>query len=182
MTGPRVESDLLPLWREAMDNGQPLTHEHPQTNVRDALSANGAEIQRTASAPEPPHSNDLGRSSKDEDRKSNSSWHRSLGRRATTKSFDPEAALPDVESEMPLKPARNPPEVTIDDYIPLLKLVKWMFKKLVHVAFHWDVDHQWHGTRRKKHHPLEIESNVPLEICLYLSRCVAYFVRLGFAV
>ncbi|KAG9019452.1 hypothetical protein FRB90_001926 [Tulasnella sp. 427] len=94
--------------------------------------------------------------------------------------FDPEKVLPNVQSAVPLQPARNPPKETIYDVFPPAIIIlpfHVMFKKLT-------------GTRRgdedgarnifgKKKEPDPIESNIPLEISLFLSSYMAALMRDG---
>ncbi|KAG8904713.1 hypothetical protein FRB99_001299 [Tulasnella sp. 403] len=86
------------------------------------------------------------------------------------RNFNPEKVLPDVQSSVPLRPARNPPKDTIYDILPFLiifkpiqSLVKWMLGR---------VKSDQDGTRNfwgKRKGPPPIDSNVPLEITLFLS-------------
>ena len=78
--------------------------------------------------------------------------------------FDPEMALPQVESERPLKPARNPPSVSLVDSIPFLRFFKYVIHKLFRTG---------HSSEyKKKNQPYieYVESNIPLEILLVLSK------------
>lgn len=96
-----------------------------------------------------------------------------LGRHSssdTTKgqdAFDPEKALPQVTSERPLKPARCPPETTFYDYIPLFKAFKWMARAISSRA-----RARPERRRRRKAYDGYVESHIPLEIVLVLSKCV----------
>ncbi|KAG8956833.1 hypothetical protein FRC04_000311 [Tulasnella sp. 424] len=94
--------------------------------------------------------------------------------------FDPEKVLPNVKSAVPLAPARNPPKETIYDIFPpaiIFLPIHLMIKKLT-------------GTRRgdedgsrtifgKKKELEPIESNIPLEISLFLSSYMAVLMRDG---
>ncbi len=174
--GQRIPEDILPLFREVHAAGE-IPHVHPHQNVRDAVQ--GHKPQKTAYLPYPKHDHDLG--GKDEDSKStNASWYQSLGRRSPRKqrrdSFDPEKALAHVDSEQPLKPARNPPETTVYDYVPLFRFFKWVvlivFRRTASLA-RMAAERNKKGARDalgRKRKVDEIESNVPIEICLYLSR------------
>ncbi|KAL0958211.1 hypothetical protein HGRIS_000372 [Hohenbuehelia grisea] len=176
-SGARTTADVLPLWRESAEDGHLSTHEHPHQNVRDV--AGGGKIQKTSSLPDPSHANDLG-SGKSDDEKSNASWYRSFGQRSGRSKrnrFDPEAALPEVQCERPLKPARSPPQSSLYDYIPLLRLFKWIFRKLARRAAALADDDNGRNLLGKKMGPPEIESNVPLEICLYLSSYSAFVMK-----
>ncbi|KAJ8519419.1 hypothetical protein ONZ45_g3612 [Pleurotus djamor] len=180
--GQRVADDILPLWREVHASGN-HPHVHPHSNVRDAVPT-PHKPQKTASLPEPTHENDL---SKDADSKSTASWYNTLpGRKSPSKrkdTFDPEKALPLVDSEEPLKPARNPPNTTLYDYIPLFRFFKWLvliiFRRTASLA-RMAQERNKKGARdafgRKRKVP-EIESNVPLEICLYLSSYTAFIMK-----
>ncbi|KDQ30448.1 hypothetical protein PLEOSDRAFT_24711 [Pleurotus ostreatus PC15] len=128
----------------------------------------GREPQHTTSLPEPKDDHDI----MDDDKSTNASWYQTLSRRSPRKqgldTFDPEKVLPTVKSEQPLKPGRNPPETSIYDYIPLFRFLKW----LALIIFRRTADAL--GRKRKMG---SIESNVPMEICLYLSSYIAYLMR-----
>ncbi|KIM42437.1 hypothetical protein M413DRAFT_444852 [Hebeloma cylindrosporum] len=79
--------------------------------------------------------------------------------------FDPEKALPNVASERPLKPARNPPVATLLDYIPLLRLFRWIGRKLTGASRPKRVG-------KKRAYNEYVESHIPLEIVLVLSKYV----------
>ncbi|KAF9448593.1 UPF0187-domain-containing protein [Macrolepiota fuliginosa MF-IS2] len=110
-----------------------------------------------------------------------SQWFKpNRGRRSRRNSFDPERALPQVESEQPLKPARNPPESTIADYIPLFKLFKWIGRVVMRRARSKSEERDTRRRLRKHGHGIDlVESNVPLEIILVLSNYTAHLMRLG---
>ncbi|KAF8801148.1 UPF0187-domain-containing protein [Phlegmacium glaucopus] len=75
---------------------------------------------------------------------------------------DLEASLPlPTISDHPLKPARNPPPVTVYDYIPAFSLIRWLIRHMLHRA---NPD----GKKRKKRQG-NVESHIPLEISLVLS-------------
>lgn len=88
----------------------------------------------------------------------------------TSNTFDPEKALPRVVSERPLKPARNPPEASVLDYIPLLRLFRWIGRKITNTA---------HPKRvgKKRAYNDFVESHIPLEIILVLSKYVTLVAR-----
>jgi len=79
--------------------------------------------------------------------------------------FDPEKALPHVASERPLKPARNPPETKLHDYIPLIKMFRWIARRVSRRARARPERRQ-----KKKAYQEYVESHVPLEIILVLSK------------
>ncbi|KAF8988726.1 UPF0187-domain-containing protein [Hymenopellis radicata] len=90
--------------------------------------------------------------------------------------FDPEKALPMVQTHRPLKPARNPPPASIFDYLPFLLIFKWMWKKLTHAK-----NSVLEGERRdalgRKIKPQLGDSNVPMEITIFLSNYAAFLMR-----
>jgi putative membrane protein len=71
--------------------------------------------------------------------------------------------LPEVESEFVLKPARNPPHVSVLDYIPLLRLFRWIGRGFTH----WSKDEK---KKKRKAYSEIVESHIPLEILLTLSK------------
>lgn len=88
------------------------------------------------------------------------------------KTFNPEKVLSDIESQIPLRPARNPPTERLSDLIPFLVIFKpigSLFRRLVGKARSKDDDgvRGWSG--RKKELP-PIDSNVPLEGETFFSR------------
>ncbi|TFK55017.1 UPF0187-domain-containing protein [Heliocybe sulcata] len=90
-------------------------------------------------------------------------WQRQNKRRD---SFDPEKALPAVASDKPLRPARNPPKYNIFDYI------KDLFDYVIASRGKGD----WRTARPSS---VTIESNVPLEITLFLSSYLAWLLKKG---
>lgn len=164
----QVENDILPLFRELHGSGK-----MPYVHVSDA--GRGREPQHTTSLPEPKDDHDI----MDDDKSTNASWYQTLSRRSPRKqgldTFDPEKVLPTVASEQPLKPGRNPPETSIYDYIPLFRFLKWLtliiFRRTASLTRMTD-GHQKMGRDAlgRKRKMGSIESNVPMEICLYLSR------------
>jgi len=91
-------------------------------------------------------------------------------RSRTNNGYDPEQALPQVECERNLKPARNPPPTSFLDLIPLLRFFRWLFHKTFRLHHH---THK-HG---RKAYSTYVESNVPLEIILVLSNYSAWCMR-----
>ena len=84
--------------------------------------------------------------------------------------FDPEVILPQVESPFPLRPARNPPEPTMSDYMPILKFLRWSWQVLTLKKWRSDEEReQVRRHRKRKAYADIVESHVPLEICLVLS-------------
>lgn len=88
--------------------------------------------------------------------------------------FDPEAALPSIECDIPLKPARNPPKTTLYDFIPLLRFARWAVRRILRRALPGE-----QRRRKKKQYGTIVESNVPLEISLFLSNYSAFLMRNG---
>ncbi|KAJ7844674.1 Bestrophin, RFP-TM, chloride channel-domain-containing protein [Mycena leptocephala] len=87
------------------------------------------------------------------------------------KTFDPEAALADIQSHRPLRPARAPTDASFLDYFPMFRIFAWMFSTCSR-----RLRGKAHSKKRKG--PLA-ESNVPLEITVYLSAYLAHLLRNG---
>ena len=132
--GDPNESDKLPLWHDDEDY-------------------NGQSVNTPAT--------ELGRLGREESPDSNEKFS---PRQARNNSFDPEMALPQVETERPLKPSRNPPETSLMDLIPLLRFFNYVIHKLFRTG---------HSSKyKKKIRPYieYVESNIPLEIIFVLSK------------
>ncbi|OBZ77410.1 hypothetical protein A0H81_02297 [Grifola frondosa] len=88
------------------------------------------------------------------------------------KSLDPEKALPFVTSEHPLQPARNSPKESLYDYLPFLRIWKVIFHPFTH-RHKKPAQNSFATVGRsltgKKLPPEAVDSNVPLEITLFLS-------------
>ncbi|KAH6908713.1 Bestrophin, RFP-TM, chloride channel-domain-containing protein [Coprinopsis sp. MPI-PUGE-AT-0042] len=115
---------------------------------------------------------DADRSNRHDREVTEKSTSRASSRKPRKDNFDPEAALPSVAEHVQLKPARNPPETTLLDYIPLLRLFRWMIRALLKKA-------QPGEQRRRKKHVTVVESNVPLEITLFLSSYSVFLMKSG---
>lgn len=75
---------------------------------------------------------------------------------------DLEGSLPlPTTSNRPLLPARNPPPVTIYDYIPAFGLIRWLIRKILRRA---------NPNKKRKKRQANAESHIPLEISLVLSK------------
>jgi len=83
---------------------------------------------------------------------------------ARSKTFDPEAALPRIESRHPLMPARNPPALTMYDHFPILRLFRWIGGKIRRQTEESTV------RKEKKPYSKMVEGPIPLEIVLVLSK------------
>ncbi|EKM75838.1 hypothetical protein AGABI1DRAFT_64030 [Agaricus bisporus var. burnettii JB137-S8] len=103
------------------------------------------------------------------------SWP-SRGRRSRRSTFDPESVLPRVGSEHPLKPARNPPETRITDYIPLFRVFRWLGQVILRRT---RSQSELGGKRlRKRGQGIDlVESHIPLEILLVLSNYSAFLMK-----
>lgn len=87
------------------------------------------------------------------------------------KTFDPEKLLPKLESDVPLRPARNPPPISIWSVFPLLLPLRWLAKlvsRRVREAIKDEGDERDITGKVKK--PAKVESMAPLEItCVLVS-------------
>jgi len=153
-----------------------LSHEHKQyaSNIRAASDTNGHHPHRTASLPTHSRGDTL-----IDDCKSETSWFRSLSKTPTSarpsrrNTFDPEKVLPEVHTERPLMPARNPPTASVYDYFPFLRFFRWCVRLVLRRAKPPGED----AARRKKKSLDIVESHVPLEICLVLSSYTGYLME-----
>ncbi|KAF5318581.1 hypothetical protein D9619_010751 [Psilocybe cf. subviscida] len=73
-------------------------------------------------------------------------------------------------ADRPLKPARMPPTPSVLDYVPLLRLFRWIGRKVTGAA-------RPKGRGRKRAYNEYVESQVPLEIILVLSNYTAWCMR-----
>ncbi|TEB31878.1 UPF0187-domain-containing protein [Coprinellus micaceus] len=147
-------TDCLPLWHSHEHEQQPIRSHVDNLNNDDEKGRRHERGEPTLveGKPDSRSSSRVGKKRKD--------------------NFDPEAALPDVESEVPLKPARNPPETSIFDFIPLLRFFRWVVRVILKRATPGESRH------RKARH-VNVESNVPLEITLFLNNYTAFLMRSG---
>ncbi|KAJ7752469.1 Bestrophin, RFP-TM, chloride channel-domain-containing protein [Mycena maculata] len=155
--GPKTDADMLPLWAASEDEEHPLSTARPPPPSREA----------TIAVPS------------SDDGKSEQSWFRSVtGRRNVSRSnsVDPEKALADVQSHRPLKPARNPPATSIYDYFPFLRIFSIFTRCFSRKSHH----HYQRDAMGRKIKPSFTESNVPLEITIYLNSYLAYLLRNGY--
>ena len=96
------------------------------------------------------------------------------------KTFEPEKLLPTINTDVPLRPARNPPRTTIFDFFPFLVPFRWLAKvmsKRVRAAITAAGDERDFAGKVRK--PVKVESNVPTEIMLFLSSYLAFCLRNG---
>jgi hypothetical protein len=147
---------MLPLWKASEDEEHPLhTAVPPPPSRSNTLDA------RTFVASPAGSSDDVGT-------EKNGSWFRS-GRRTASRanSVDPEKALATIQSHVPLKPARNPPDASIFDYFPFLRIF------LVFTRCCRRKKNVRRDALGRKIKPSFTESNVPLEITIYLNSYLA---------
>jgi ion channel-forming bestrophin family protein len=155
---------MLPLWR-ASDDFQFTTLAHRRLGnvlLPEADPPDQSQPEDTPRLPEELH----GRTLSDET-KAEIDWLRSLSSRNHRRpSSDPEKVLPQVHPDRPLLPARLPPKQSIFDHILILRVFRWLFRIILRRAKPLGED----AARRRKKNREVVESNVPLEITLVLSR------------
>ena len=164
-TGENIdEVEKLPMWH--ISDAHVAATEPRQRNARSEDTRRGSDINektlRNKTAVDVAVGNDSGSSVAVPLR----NGHYSLP--ARSKTFDPEAALPRIESEHPLMPARNPPALTIYDHFPLLRLFRWIGRAFTSRSGAEDEE----SIARKKRKPYSkmVEGPIPLEISLILSK------------
>ncbi|KAJ7167138.1 Bestrophin, RFP-TM, chloride channel-domain-containing protein [Mycena crocata] len=159
--GPVTPADMLPLWQASEDDDYPLhtAPPAPQRSVSESVTA--TMFDESVSS----------RGEKPGPRRGASEPGTMPSKLRRAKTFDPEAALADVQSHRPLRPARDPPTASFLDYFPVFRIFAWMFSicsRRMKSKAH----------RKKKKAPLA-ESNVPHEITIYLSAYLAHLLRNG---
>ncbi|KIJ43161.1 hypothetical protein M422DRAFT_779860 [Sphaerobolus stellatus SS14] len=99
-----------------------------------------------------------------------------------------EKALPQVVSEVPLRPSRLPPATKFYDYFPFLRIFKpvwavprWFYRRLTGRKKIVDEEAGIRGWTGKIKTPPLIDCNVPLEITMFLHSYVAFVLRSGLA-
>ena len=163
------EEDMLPLWKASeMDHA---THKHIRSET---LSSN--KILRTNSSPLP-------QTSEDGEQTEKGSWFGSK-RMKRSKTFDPEMALPVMPSERPLLPARSPPTTSLYDYFGFLRVFKPIIKPFSRRFRQATTQPEPTSARGrtftgKKIKPELADSNVPVEIALFLNTYFASLMRQG---
>lgn len=162
--GAHGADDMLPLWHaseednhkfeHSADSGRPSPHSMPtQATVVGSISEKSVSMFPTLS--------------------------KKKGMAALN---DPEVGyLPSVYVHRPLRPARNPPSQGILDYLPFLRFFRWigggMVNRAQDAAALVGVS-QRSTLGRKRKVPLQ-DSNVPVEICMYLLSYSNYLVKTG---
>ncbi|KAG8765796.1 hypothetical protein FRC15_006744, partial [Serendipita sp. 397] len=111
-------------------------------------------------------------------------WHSGAPRKFKApkrqKTFQPEKLLPEITSNTPLRPARNPPKTTIWSVLPVLVPLRWLGKALskrVREKISSSGDDRGLSGKVKK--PVKVESNAPLEIILFLSSYLSSLLKGG---
>ncbi|KAJ7603592.1 UPF0187-domain-containing protein [Roridomyces roridus] len=136
-------ADMLPLWAASEDDEYPLSGARPPPPSREA----------TIAVP-----------SSEDGKSSPNSWFR---RKPSSRqnSMDPEKALADVQSHRPLGPARDPPPASIYDYFPFLRIFSIFVR-----PFRKSNKKYKRDAFGRKIKPSFSESNVPIEVAVYLNK------------
>lgn len=96
--------------------------------------------------------------------------------------FDPEAALPVLPSECPLLPAKNPPTWKLSDFLDVARASKSLLVRLG-LASQESLPSPKAARSRtitgKKISPEAADSNVPVEIALFLTTYFSWLMRQG---
>lgn len=144
--------NMLPLWQASEDGDHPYEHgvnlrPHPTRTFSDPSTIVGGVPDTRQS-------------------EKSSSWFSKGPDRLRPKSFDPERVLPSVYTHRPLKPSRNPPKSTLYDYIPIFLI----FKPIINLFKTKRIEETGRTASGRKIKPATGDSNVPLEITLFLSK------------
>lgn len=170
-----TEEDILPLWKASE-----MDHDTHKTMRSETMSS--GMMSRTQTCPTPGGLSDMS----EKESQDTQNWYNSVGKRSKHKSFDPEAALPVMPSERPLMPSRNPPTSSFYDYFGFLRIFKPLIRPFSRRLRQAQEDERANPTsarRRtftgKKIRPEAADSNVPVEIALFLSTYFAWLMRQG---
>ncbi|KAJ3478799.1 hypothetical protein NLI96_g9513 [Meripilus lineatus] len=161
--------NMLPLWKASdMDHDVHCTLRSKHLDEK---------LHRSASTPTAAHSEEKEGDAED----SAKGWFPSLRKKSPSKKFDPEQALANIPSEHPLKPARSPPNFTLYDYLPFLRVLKPILRPISRRARADDDPKNRHRSTftGRKLRPDAADSNVPLEITLFLTNYFAWLMRQG---
>lgn len=153
----KTVADMLPMWHASEDNEPHRDEDHhfampssPMNQV-DSTVLSKESTQSTKDTP-------------------STHWMFSLRRKNKTV-FDPEQVLPTVHAHRPLKPSRNPPSTGLFDYFPFLSIFKAIAKPFKKNKTPVDSTGKSNRSRLgRKRKPLPCDSNVPVEISLFLSK------------
>ncbi|KAI0795469.1 Bestrophin, RFP-TM, chloride channel-domain-containing protein [Abortiporus biennis] len=171
------EQDMLPLWKASE-----MDHKAHDT-LRTRHCTPEPTIRHTISDPGQPSDYDEKNFAATEVSEDGTKWYSSLrAGNSHKKKFDPEAALPDIPSEHPLKPSRNPPSSGFFDYFPFLRILRPLTRPIRRALRHPprpEHDIAQRSFTGKKIRPDIADSNVPSEITLYLSTYFAWLMRNG---
>ena len=158
--GPKP-SDLLPMWQASLtskrSDWRPPTLKRETTVLAVGITLDEVEKQ---------------------------SWH-STSR--LKNGFDPEKVLPAVLSDVPLKPSRSPPPESFFAYFPIfrpLKRLRKLFSRNREIHDDNDddddgCDSELNAAERKRKSRQSSNSNVSLEIVMYLNGYNAFLLRNG---
>ncbi|KAI0337625.1 UPF0187-domain-containing protein [Trametopsis cervina] len=168
------DEDMLPLWRASE-----MDHETHRSIRENSLHSRPPTVLRSNSEPLPGSrgSDDI----TEKERQITEGWYNSMGRKPKHgKTFDPEAVLPQLPSEQLLRPARNPPVASLYDYFPFLRIFKIVAKPFSRKPKQeLPTSARGRSFTGKKIRPEAADSNVPVEIALFLSSYFASLMRQG---
>lgn len=157
-----------------------MDHDTHKTMRSETMSS--GMMSRTQTCPTPGGLSDMS----EKESQDTQNWYNSVGKRSKHKTFDPEAALPVMPSERPLMPSRNPPTSSFYDYFGFLRIFKPLIRPFSRRLRQAQEDERANPTsarRRtftgKKIRPEAADSNVPVEIALFLSTYFAWLQRQG---
>lgn len=166
-----LKEDMLPLWRASgMDD---VVHR----SIRQQSFSSTSDATPNGSDSHVLSIQELEKTDSD------SQWNASRRTKNASK-FDPELALPVIPSEQPLLPARIPPKTSLFDYFGFLRIfspiVRPILKKLARGS---EVPGAMSARGRtitgKRIQPKLADSNVPVEIALYLNTYFTSLMREG---
>jgi putative membrane protein len=165
------EADMMPLWHASELTMSPTETKRPILS-RDVTTTSLPQLASGSGSGTAPHSRSHSRAGTLQEK---AGWFNS---RRNTKLFDPEAVLPVFDADRPLKPAQNPPETHLWEYLPFLRLFR-AISRMVKGAFSRGYTERKRSQLSHQKFISHVESNVPLEICLYLSSYQSWLLAKG---
>ena len=156
LTDGSKPSDLLPMWQASLtgkrSDWKPPTLKESTTTLSVSITLDEVEKQ---------------------------GWHSTSRLKS---GFNPEKVLPTVLSDVPLKPSRSPPSGDFFTYFPIFRPLKRLGKlfsrdRKIHAD---DGDSELDAAERKRKRREPSDSNVPLEIVMYLNGYNAFLLKNAF--
>lgn len=157
-----TKDDLLPLWDGSADGHSVFDKPTPTRMGSTTSDQSAATLSDSTNTGRLPNG----------EKPDNVTSHRTASSKRH-KVFDPEKVLPVFASDKPLQPARSPPKPTFWDYFGFLRFLRPIIR---FARGRKSGDLTVTGRVKKQ---IEVESNIPMEITLFLNSYLAWLLRSG---